>query len=175
MSFLYQSSSISKQHVMADMIMQNPSTLLGDNPGGSEIIQSRFGEITVDTAKALVFPRGLLGMPDRFRFALVRFPNEKMQQFTLLQSLDETALSFITLPLEINNPIIAESDLRQACGELQIADDAAAVLLIVSVHRGADGARLSVNARAPLLIDSARRMGAQHVFTSDAYKVQHML
>jgi flagellar assembly factor FliW len=140
-----------------------------------ETIQSRFGEITVDTDKAILFPRGLLGMPDRFRFALANFPNPKMQQFTLLQSLDDHALSFISLPLEINNGIVAAADLQAACRDLKIEEPNLVILLIVSVHRGPDRTKLSVNARAPLLIDATRKAGVQYVFQQDHYKVQHML
>lgn len=140
-----------------------------------ETIKSRFGDITVDTDKALLFPRGLLGMPDKFRFVLAHFPNPKMQQFMLLQCLDDKNLSFITLPLDLHNSIIAVDDLKAACRDLQIDETKLAVLLIVSVHRGADTMKLSVNARAPLLVDSERRTGGQHVFQQDHYKVQHML
>ncbi len=85
-----------------------------------ETIPSRFGDITVDTGKAVSFPRGLLGMPDKSRFVLTGFPSPKMQQFMLLQSLEEQALSFITLPLDVRNTIIAENDIKAACRDLQI-------------------------------------------------------
>jgi flagellar assembly factor FliW len=140
-----------------------------------ETIKSRFGEVTVDTEKALHFPRGLLGMPDQQHFALVAFPNPKMQQFMLLQSLDNAALSFIALPLDLQNAIINTEDLRIACRDVQIAEADLALLLIVSVHRSPGEVKLSVNARAPLLIDSARRTGLQYVFQQETYKVQHML
>jgi flagellar assembly factor FliW len=140
-----------------------------------ETISSRFGDITVDTGKAVTFPRGLLGMPDKCRFVLASFPNPKMQQFTLLQSLDDHSLSFITLPLDLRNTIIAEADLKTACRDLQIPESSLVLLLIVSVHRGGDQVKLSVNARAPLLIDAARKAGVQYVFQQDYYKVQHML
>jgi len=140
-----------------------------------EIIPSRFGEITVDTGKALSFPRGLLGMPDKSRFVLANFPSTKMQQFTMLQSLDDHALSFITLPLELKNAIIAENDIKAACRDLQIEEPELAMLLIVSVHRNPGQVKLSVNARAPLFIDAGRKLGVQHVFQQDHYKVQHML
>ena len=140
-----------------------------------ETIKSRFGDISVDTTKAITFSRGLLGMPEKFNFVLANFPNPKMQQFTLLQSMDDKSLSFITLPLEMNNAIIALEDLKVACRDMQIDETAAALLLIVTVHRGLDQVKLSVNARAPLLIDVERKMGAQYVFQQDTYKVQHML
>ena len=141
----------------------------------SETIQSRFGEIRVDLTKAVLFPRGLLGMPDKFNFVLSTFPSPKMEQFTLLQSLDDKALSFITLPLALDNQIITHKDLVTASHDLQIAEVNLAILLIVSVQRGPGAVRLSVNARAPILLDTLRKTGVQHVFQNDAYKVQHML
>lgn len=141
----------------------------------TESIKSRFGDITVDMDKAVYFPRGLLGIPDRSRFVLATFPNPKMQQFTLLQSLEDTALSFITLPVAVDNPIVARNDLLIACREMQIAENDLVALLIVTVHRSPDQVKLSVNARAPLLIDVQRKLGVQHVFQQDSYKVQHML
>lgn len=140
-----------------------------------EKITSRFGEITVDAGKAILFPRGLLGMPDKRRYVLAKFPNPRMQQFTMLQSLDEIGLSFITLPLELKNGILAEADVRAACQELQIPEANLALLLIVTVHRGAGQVRVSANARAPLFIDAERKTGTQHVLPQDHYKVQHML
>lgn len=140
-----------------------------------ETIQSRFGEISVDVSRALSFPRGLLGMPDKSNFVLTNFNSQKMEQFKLLQSLDELQLSFITLPVAVNNNIIAVEDIRGAADDLQITYDDLVVLLIVSVHRSPDSVRLSVNSRAPLFLDVKQKLGIQHVFQNDAYKVQHYL
>lgn len=159
--------------------MTSPAgTSTGDQAGeegGVVTIASRFGDVQVDLAKIITFPKGLLGMPDRFRFTLADFPTPNMQQFKLLQSLDEKALSFISLPLEVHNGLIAEQDILDTVSYLGIPLNEMAMLLIVSVHRSPEGARISVNARAPLFIDAARRMGIQHVFPHDKYKVQHML
>ena len=151
--------------------------LSGNTPSamGMETIKSRFGDITVDTTKTIVFARGMLGMPDKHHFVLANFPNPKMQQFMLLQSTDDTALSFITLPLDLKNSIITASDISIACRDLQINEASAAMLLIVNVHRGLDQVKLSVNARAPLIVDAHHKIGAQYVYQHDNYKVQHML
>lgn len=140
-----------------------------------ETIKTRFGDILVDTDKAVYFQRGLLGVPDKFQFQLTTFPSPKMQQFSLLQSLDDAGLSFITLPIELNNTLIAADDLRAAANDMQIPEPNLLTLLIVSVHRGIDQVKISVNLRAPLLIDTQRRSGVQYVFPQDHYKVQHML
>lgn len=159
--------------------MLNQSALISQaSPTGSgsmEVVRSRFGEITVSTEKALHFPRGLLGMPEKTRYALAGFPNPKMQQFMVMQSLDDGDLCFITLPLEMDNKIVAQQDIRNALSDLQIDESQLAVLLIVSVHRGLEQVKLSVNARAPLFIDVERKIGVQYVFPQDTYKVQHML
>lgn len=140
-----------------------------------EIIKSRFGEVMVDVNRAVSFPSGLLGMPDRAHFILANFSSPKMEQFTLLQSLEDASLSFITLPINIDNDIIDAADIRTAADELQIRHDNLAILLVVSVHRSPEKVRISVNARAPLFIDADRKLGVQYVFPNDKYRVQHML
>jgi flagellar assembly factor FliW len=147
------------------------------NPTGPQLekIESRFGPITVDKAKAILFPVGILGMPDKHHFVLTEFPNAKLQQFKLLQSLDDPELSFITLPLELDNGIIERADVDNACRDMEIAAPDLAMVLIVSVHRGLTNVQLSVNARAPIFVDTSRQAAAQYVFTSSKYRVQHFI
>lgn len=140
-----------------------------------EKIESRFGAITVDKAKAILFPVGILGMPDKHNFVLTDFPNPKLQQFKLLQSLDDHELSFITLPVELDNSILDRADVDTARRDMEIEPADMAVVLIVSVHRGMTNVQLSVNARAPIFIDTRRQAAAQYVFTSSKYKVQHFI
>lgn len=139
-----------------------------------ETVETRFGVIAINRAAAIRFPEGLLGMPDMRDFCLAELPSSKMRRFKLLQCLNDPALSFIVMPLE-KGDILAEADLAEALGGYEIAPESLLVLLIVSVHRSPDAVRLSVNARAPLLVDSTRRAAWQYVFTHDGYQVRHML
>jgi len=60
-----------------------------------------------------------------------------------------------------------------ACANLDIPIDDLGVLLIVTIRRDAEGnPQVSANLRAPLLIDTKRRLGAQYVFPSDSYPVR---
>lgn len=137
-----------------------------------EVVDTRFGRITLQRHNPIIFPRGLLGMPDRFRFFLTDFPGNHMSRFKLLQSLDDYSLSFITLPIGIQNDLVLAEDITAACRELEIDVNHLALLLIVSVHRAPGKVTLSVNARAPIFINSNMRLAAQHVFQSDKYLVQ---
>ena len=149
--------------------------MLGAAQTESEEIDTRFGKVTVNPRQPIYFASGLLGMPDKLHFSLTHFPSEKMARFKLLQSLDDHALSFITLPVDINNPIIDRADLAQAATDLELTLDEVAVLLMVTVHREAGVAKLSVNARAPLLMDVKRRTATQYVFSHTKYLIRQPL
>ena len=140
-----------------------------------DVIDTRFGKIALQKQAPITFLRGLLGMPDKFNFFLTDFPSARLGKFKLLQSLDDYSLSFITLPLTLQNGIIAAEDISQACVQLGITIENLVTLLIVSVHRNAGKTSLSVNARAPLLIDSSARLAAQYVFPTDRYQVQQTI
>lgn len=143
--------------------------------GEAEEIESRFGRVTINPRQPIFFPNGLLGMPDRAHFCLTHFPSEKMARFKLLQSLDDLSLSFITLPVDIDNPIVEREDLEQAAQALEIPAEEMAVLLIVTVHRESGVAKLTVNARAPLLMHVGRRVATQFVFPHTKYLIRQPL
>jgi flagellar assembly factor FliW len=141
----------------------------------TETVQTRFGEVTIYRRNPIIFPNGMLGMPDKFQFCLTSFSGEKLARFKLLQSLDDMQLSFITLPLDIDNPIIEAADLQQAARDLEIPLEQMAVAVIVSVHRESGVVKLSANARAPLLMNVARRIAHQYVFGSSKYDIRHLI
>ncbi len=136
-------------------------------------VETRFGKATIYPARAIQFRNGLLGFEGLDRFCLTEFPMQRMQHFKLLQSLDDKDLSFITLPLAIHNDFIAAEDVLDAAKSLSIPTEHLAVLLIVSVHRRVNVVNLSVNARAPLLVDVDRKVAYQHVFANNRYDIRH--
>ena len=140
-----------------------------------EEIETRFGRVAVNAREPIFFPSGMLGMPASHRYCLTHFPTEKMERFKLLQSLDDTTLSFITLPVDLNNPIIERADLELAARDMGFALEDVAVLLVVSVHREPMGVRISVNARAPVLMQVSRRTAAQYVFANTKYLIRQPL
>ena len=140
-----------------------------------EAIDTRFGRVEISKAQSILFPTGLLGLPDRMHFGLTNFPSPKMARFKLLQSLEDPALSFITLPIDLQNIIIDRADIEQATRDLEIPVENLACLLIVTVSRDTGVAQLSVNARAPLFIHAGRRVAGQYVFSHNKYDIRHPL
>ncbi len=141
----------------------------------AEVMQTRFGEVTIYRTNPLVFPNGMLGLPDKFEYCLTKLPSEKLARFKLLQSLDDAELSFITLPVDVDNKIIERKDVEVACRDLAYHISSVTLLFVVTVHRAGSQVKLSVNARAPIFIDTPKRVASQYVFHNSKYEIQHMI
>ncbi len=138
-------------------------------------LATRFGEVELDGDRLITFPHGLLGFADCRRYALTDLPGREVA-FKLLQSIDQPELAFLVLPLELAGGPISRDDLGQACEELGIEWPSLVALAIVTVRQEEGGeVHFSVNLKAPLLIDSARQVGHQHVFLAEGYPLRHDL
>ena len=138
-------------------------------------IESRFGPLHYDPAKTVTLPKGLLGFVDYREFILAEIPNREPSRFKLLQCTTDASLSLIVLPLLDSGDIIKLADREDACHLLGLALDQVVFLLVVTIRHMADSVQLSVNARAPLIIDSERQIGYQHVLSNSKYEVRHTL
>lgn len=149
-------------------------------PGSSHadqtlMIESRFGTLTVRSHASLLFPQGLLGFTDYRNFALADLPDGKQPQFKALQCLTDANLAFLVAPLPSNSTAIDADDIQEACNSLSISPEDLAVVLIVTVRRDDDGAHVSVNLRAPVLIDTRNRVARQYVLPNNKYQIRHKL
>ena len=139
------------------------------------VIESRFGTLTVRPQATLMFPQGLLGFGDCRDFALAELPNGKQPQFKALQCLTDPSLAFLVAPLPSESPAIDPIDVEEACQSLSIASEDLAIVLIVTVRRDDEGAHVSVNLRAPVLIDTRKRIARQYVLPNNKYEIRHQL
>jgi flagellar assembly factor FliW len=137
-------------------------------------IQSRFGEIIVDLGSKISFKNGLLGIPTAISFCLTELPNVTTDQFKLLQCMEDDELSFIVVPSQYNNQLIQKEDLDDACKVLDIKPEVLIVLFIVTIHEDANR-YISVNAKAPILINAASKVATQYVFQNSSYEIQHII
>lgn len=138
------------------------------------VVDTRFGRLEFDTSQAIDMPRGMMGFPENKVFALTSVPDPRVENFLLLQSLTDSGLSFLTLPLSLENGIIAFRDIEAARQDLGIASENFAAIVIVSVRNIGGNAQTSVNLRAPVFLDAAARTGWQYVLPNGAYNVRHV-
>ena len=159
--------------------MTQLATTLSDPPApppaaAPSSIETRFGTLMLDPARLITLPGGLLGFADCRRFALADLP-EAQGPFKLLQSVDEPELAFLVLPIDPDANLYAHSDLRVACETFAIDWQALAVLALVTVRPEPQRVHFSINLKAPLLIDTDRQTGRQHVFAGEAYPLRYDL
>jgi len=134
-------------------------------------IESRFGAITVSLENAIYFPQGLLGLPENLHFVLTDIPVKNMGQFKLLQCLNDHSLSFVVLPLGVENKFIESKDIEDCCNIMGVKKESALVLLIVSVQRSPESVKITANVRAPVMVDSERKVAGQYVFPNNKYEI----
>ena len=148
--------------------MQGPS-------GESVTVETRFGPYEFDAASTLYLPQGLLGFGNFHRFGIGNLPDPNLPMFKLLQSLENLQLSFIVNPLDDDQELIAEADLVAACDATGTAREDAGFMLVVTLRQELNGLSLSVNLRAPLVVDIQKRMARQIVLQNPDYPVRYAI
>ena len=139
------------------------------------IVDSRFGSLAISRNSILDFPHGLLGFGDFHSFGIADLSDPRYAQFKVLQCLEDHQLAFLVLPLDPNTGFIDRADLDIACDSLVVAWDDLVILLVVTVRKAEQGASVTANLRAPLLIDGTTRIGNQYVLSSERYPVRFQI
>jgi len=162
-------------HDDKDFVPPAPAVTSTEDTAEKLVLDTRFGRIEVDPASVLHFKSGLLGFSDAHEFALIELDNENYAQFRVLQCVTDPTLSFIVFPPSLDNGLIDRADIEAAGKAVRIPFENLVVLLLVTVRRRNEGNSLSVNLRAPVLIDPIALEGVQYVLPSDKYPVRFNL
>jgi flagellar assembly factor FliW len=169
------------RHHMFDVLHRGKTTRMTTQPidetsvPKSILVETRFGDIEFVWDKAIYMPLGLLGFTDQHVFGLANIPGKNLDQFKLYQSLTEADLSFIVAPYNSDSGIYDPADIERAGKSLAIPEEDIAILLIVTVRPTGNGQNyaMSVNLQAPVIINTTRQIGWQHIMPHDKYPVQH--
>ena len=143
----------------------------GAGPGQ---LTTRFGPIPLDPAWQIRFRGGLPGFPRAELFQFAAIPGITADLMTL-QAVEEPDIGFIAMPLPLDLAVLRDSDVRQAAELPGIAETALALFAIVSLIETPQGIDKVVNLRAPLFVDTRRRLGAQIVLAEPRYPWRHRL
>ena len=135
-------------------------------------IETRFGVLQFGPENRLFMPVGLLGFTDYRQFGLADLPQPELADFRLLQSLEDEKLSFIVTPIKIDGGEVAREDLEDAALSVGIAVESAAFVLIVTIRPTPQGSNVTVNLRAPVVVDVNRAVARQVVMANSSYPIQ---
>jgi flagellar assembly factor FliW len=127
-------------------------------------------QVGIDPARLLSFPAGLPGFPGCRHFQLERVTGSSL---LLLQCLDDAGPKFFVLPLAGTDSLIRPADRLAACRMVGLSPYDTDFLVIVTARRSDTALELFANLRAPVVIDTRRRIGAQVVLADAAYPLRH--
>lgn len=137
------------------------------------VINTRiFGEVTIGDDKMLHFEKGIVGFPDLKDFALIHDAEEDSQGgIRWMQSVQEPAFALPVIdPLtvcETYNPEVDDELLKVIGG---IED----VLVLVTITVPSDLTKMSVNLKAPIIINVEEKKACQVILDQD-YPVKHYI
>ena len=130
-----------------------------------------FGEISVDETKLITFVNGIVGFPELKDFLLIH-DSEGNGNVRWLQSVQEPAFAMPVIdPLHVMadyNPSI-EDELLKPLGEMN-ADN---MLVLVTITVPKEIENMSVNLKAPLVINGSNLKASQIIVEDDQYEVKY--
>ncbi len=139
----------------------------------------RFGQIDVPDEAVVHFPNGIVGFPQLQRGCLLPCDHPSGDQpssarLRWLQSLDDPALLFLTVEPHLIFPDyeIELSDADSAALQLRSPGDAAVITLITLSD---EGAALTANLLAPIIINAHSRRARQVILDADRYLTKHLI
>lgn len=140
------------------------------------LIQTKyFGEIDLTEEKIITLERGLFGF-EEFKKYTILYDCEKEggSNISWFQSVDEPALALPVInPLLVKedyNPVV-EDELLSGIGE--ITEENLVILLTMTVP--ADIKEMSVNLKAPIIINADTRKGTQLIVENQDYEVKYKI
>ena len=136
-----------------------------------EIETTRFGTITVAAETLLTFPRGIIGMSDLVRFAIVH-PNARGDAFYWLQSLEDPAIAFLVCDPNRFFKDYHVSIREETQADLDLADAKDGQMLVICNRVGE---WVTGNLQGPLVINTRTRVGQQVVLTEKKWTCRQPL
>lgn len=140
-------------------------------PHTHSINTTRFGELFYNEEDVIAFPRGVPGFERSHSWALA---GEDEDLIKWLQSLDDPDLA---LPITTPDVVMPDYNARipddevDLLGEIETSEDLA-LLCVVSIPAAAYW-DMTVNLRAPVLINTKTRKAAQIIVLNEEYPLRH--
>lgn len=137
-----------------------------------KFVTKLFGEVDIDESKMLTFDEGIIGYPHMQHFFMIHdAEQEKRREISWMQSVEEPAFA-----LPVINPLVVEpnydpsveDELFHQLGEC----GADGYLVLTTLRVPSDITQMSINLRAPLIINPQTRKCRQVIVEDERYSVR---
>ncbi|ACA56934.1 flagellar assembly protein FliW [Clostridium botulinum] len=130
------------------------------------------GSIEYEEKDVIYFQKGIPGFEELKKFII--FPVEDNEVFLVFHSIENKDIGII-----VTSPFNIEKDYEIQLEEEQITNlkiqDEKDALVLNTVTLDSDIDKITVNLRAPIIINIKEKIGEQIIINSDKYKVKHPL
>jgi flagellar assembly factor FliW len=137
-----------------------------------KVVTARFGEIDVDESKIIDMRGGIIGFEHLKKFVL-HMQDEK-NPFWWFQSLDDGKVAFVVI-----NPFIAKADYEPVIDDnntkLLEIENAEHVVLLAIVTILQNPFSVSINLRAPIVVNAEKKIAKQVILEDQMHPVQYYL
>jgi flagellar assembly factor FliW len=123
---------------------------------------------TAEATSQILFEEGIIGVPRARRFELLERPGSALR---LLRSLDIAGFALPVVDPRVAEPGYRPSFQPRVAEALSLGEDSCLVLVVVTL--GED--RSTANLRAPIVINVARRVGAQIILDDRSLPLEREL
>ncbi|MCK8816029.1 flagellar assembly protein FliW [Natroniella sulfidigena] len=136
-----------------------------------ELESARFGTIEIEGAEILTFKQGLYGFEDETQFVIL---DEEDSPFFWLHAVNNPELCFIVAePGNFYQGYEFELS-KKAQQELEI-EDKSEVMVINLVVVPEDHTKMTMNLKAPIVINQKKNLGRQIILENEDYSVKYPL
>jgi len=159
--------------LLTDAINDSSVALYPNGGRNMQLNTKHFGVIDVDEKETLYFPSGIPGFENVKKYVLLG-KQEAESPFFWLQSIDKPDLAFVvTDPFYIKEDYYVDVD-DEEIEEIQITDpENVLTLAIVTIPENIQ--HMTVNLKAPVLINMKNNMGKQVIMKDDTFPVKYYI
>ena len=130
-----------------------------------------FGEVDIDDARIITFPKGIIGFPEMQKFAMMYDQEQGLGAIHWLQSIDEPAFA-----MPVMDPLYVKDDYNPQVDD-DVLDDIKPInpettLVLVTVTVPHELEKMTVNLKGPVVINTETRKAAQIILDDDEYPVK---
>ena len=134
---------------------------------------THFGQIEINEADILNFEEGIIGFEDVKKFGIIDSEDPE-SPFKWIQAVDKPELAFALVdPFKIKKDY--DFDLTDEAVEYLEVKDASEVMVFSIVVVPEDIKKISMNLKAPLIINKTNNKASQIILDTDKYTVRHLI
>ena len=137
-----------------------------------ELITKQHGTFTYNEEDIITFKKGIMGLENLKKFIIADIKENTV--FKILQSIEDEDVGLVIIsPFEVKNNY--EIELKENLTENLSISSQKEVMLYNTVTINSDVHKITVNLKAPIVINMDKKLGEQIIIDKEEYKIKHPL